>query len=342
LSAAQDKAGVDDVSFGSSYEFDDALAMSDTANALVASYDPTTSSLYGRKQQSSQAAQKSSGNNLDEARHKDIRTDVFSYLQNKHDGQDSPGSDSSPGNRFGSTIGRSDRGDEDDVLFGTAALSGRGFGDTDSMGNSKGLSFGASTYDDNLDLSTSKEGDDDVDALIQQSLNKPLSAVIPSGQASSRVWNDGRAPLELVETGHALDVLVSALRLDSACGSSNVRLRVDFLGAQSAPSSAVAVGPRATVERVDYSAHIVFNRAVSVLLSKQLSAQGDNFSLLISVVDASSGKLLGSATVLLYVMIEDSCSILRQEVDILSADGEDILLGVAVIDVRGHQVLQNI
>lgn len=340
----------DDTSFGSSYEFDDALAMSDAANALVASYDPTISSSYAKR----------GGNNINDAvsdgeevRNLGMRTGVLQYLHKNHDITSADGSfKNSTGNKFGSTLGRDDRGDDDDdVLFGTAVLTpgkvGDSYSDSESSMRSKvNKTFSPSKQDvdDNFDLSTSKE--EDFDKAILKSLNKPILPEESSTSAPSKtqIWKEGRAPLELVETGHALDVYVSAIRLEpsSVPSSSSVKLQVEFLGGPSSPSQAIMIGSRPSVQRVDYASHIIFNRSLLVLLAKQLSAQGDNFSLLINVIDSNTNKLLGSATVLLYVMIEDSCSILRQEVDIIAAtDLSGSSMGVAVIDVRGHHVLQN-
>ena len=70
----------------------------------------------------------------------------------------------------------------------------------------------------------------------------------------------------------------------------------------------------------------------------------DGLSLQVVLMDVSRAhKIVGKAAVNLWVMIEDSCNILRQEVDIMADDaGGDALvriLGSVVVDVKGWHLL---
>lgn len=49
-------------------------------------------------------------------------------------------------------------------------------------------------------------------------------------------------------------------------------------------------------------------------------------------------QVVGSAEVNLWVMIEDACNILRQEVDIVGIEDGDVI-GSLVVDVRGFHAL---
>ena len=57
-----------------------------------------------------------------------------------------------------------------------------------------------------------------------------------------------------------------------------------------------------------------------------------------SITGEDSRTLLGQAIVELWVMVEDSCNILRQEIDIFTSDMTNVI-GSAVVDVKGHRLL---
>lgn len=75
-----------------------------------------------------------------------------------------------------------------------------------------------------------------------------------------------------------------------------------------------------------HSSHedISFNREASLLLAEEISSRGDNLCIIIRILEDSYRGLsggnggidnlreIGDAIVELYVMIEDSCSIVRQ------------------------------
>jgi hypothetical protein len=87
------------------------------------------------------------------------------------------------------------------------------------------------------------------------------------------------------------------------------------------------------------------------MLTDEIKAESEYISFRINVVDASrSGSrtteeededvvALAQGSVALWVMIEDSCNIVRREVDLIG-DGSDEVLGYVMVDVRGHRFLK--
>ncbi len=57
-----------------------------------------------------------------------------------------------------------------------------------------------------------------------------------------------------------------------------------------------------------------------------------------AVTGEDSRHMIGQAIIELWVMIEDSCNILRQEVDIFTSDMSAVI-GSAVVDVKGNRLL---
>ena len=57
--------------------------------------------------------------------------------------------------------------------------------------------------------------------------------------------------------------------------------------------------------------------------------------------DGGGMVTVGQADLPLAVMLEDSCNILRQEVDIVRIDTGGVI-GTAVVDVRGYRLLQKL
>lgn len=69
----------------------------------------------------------------------------------------------------------------------------------------------------------------------------------------------------------------------------------------------------------------------------------ENLCLIIRILEETKNNSkelneIGDAIVELWIMIEDSCSIVRQEIDICELDS-GVSIGSAVVDVRGHHLL---
>ena len=80
---------------------------------------------------------------------------------------------------------------------------------------------------------------------------------------------------------------------------------------------------------------------VEMLAEKEGQMEEEGFSLSVLVQDGTTGENIGRANVNLWRMIEDSCNILRQEVDIISVSGSaGAVIGSIIIDVRGFPLLK--
>lgn len=71
--------------------------------------------------------------------------------------------------------------------------------------------------------------------------------------------------------------------------------------------------------------------------------RNENLCLIIRILEETKNNgnelhEIGNAIVELWIMIEDSCGIVRQEIDICELDS-GICIGSAVVDVRGHHLL---
>ena len=88
------------------------------------------------------------------------------------------------------------------------------------------------------------------------------------------------------------------------------------------------------------------------MLTDEIKAESEYISFRINVVDASripTGSripddeeevvALAQGSVALWVMIEDSCNIVRREVDLVG-DGNGEVMGYVMVDVRGHRFLK--
>ncbi|KAJ1432700.1 hypothetical protein B484DRAFT_394848 [Ochromonadaceae sp. CCMP2298] len=150
-------------------------------------------------------------------------------------------------------------------------------------------------------------------------------------------WTAGRASMEAVELAQAIDVYISAVRMDGGGGQRRVQVRVEFLGVSSAPSHAVDAGE--VVQAVGYSAHMLFTPLQEQLLREEISELDDALALQLTVIDAYTGEEVGQASVPLWVMVEDRVNVLRQEVEVLSPDlGQEV--GSLLVDVKGFRLLK--
>lgn len=157
----------------------------------------------------------------------------------------------------------------------------------------------------------------DDDSQESSQLSIPIIVEKPTVLVTSAVelktfWTNGRAPLELVEVAQALDVFISSIKFDSKSVSlsKNIKVAVEIMGisSKSSPNFLSSSG----VKQVNYATHIRFNRDLSGQLSDEISDEGENFAMFINIMSEDDATIIGQATVFLYVMIEESCSILRQ------------------------------
>jgi len=151
-------------------------------------------------------------------------------------------------------------------------------------------------------------------------------------------WVLGRAHIDEVETGCALDIYVSGIRIDtSSFDVSKVMVQAEFLNTVSPPSAPVSTSMHASVIPVNYAAHIKFTRDVCVAVSEEIASQQDDISIKLIVTDENA-QLLAEAIVNIWIMIEDEINIVLMEVDICDCNSGDVI-GSAVVDVRGRYAL---
>jgi hypothetical protein len=282
-------------------------ALSKTANAVIASY----ASSKGYDDQDKEDF-KSDG----------LRTGVLNYLHRGMDRDISP----STVNFNATNSGRLSDDDGDDVLFGTARLKSS-FADTGSTQKSQ--------YSDHM------SSGDDIDQKLDKLMSKSQNVESEKDTKSDLDWINGRAPLDLIEVAHALDLLVSAVSLSPEIQSQHpkIYLVIEFMNITSTPSPVLPTNLRQSFSSVNYAAHLLFNnREASLQLSKFIESEGMNIAVSISIIDEMKGTAIGHAVVDLYVMIEDEKPLIRQEIDILSAEMGNVI-GSTVVDVRGYQVL---
>ena len=286
---------------------DDYQALSKTANAVIASY--TSSTGYNEQEK-------------DDYKSEGLRTGVLNYLHRGMDRDISP----STVNFNATNSGRLSDDDGDDVLFGTARLKSS-FADTGSTQKSQ--------YSDHM------SSGDDIDQKLDKLMSKSQNVDSEKDTKSDLDWINGRAPLDLIEVAHALDLLVSAVSLSPEIQSQHpkIYLVIEFMNITSTPSPVLPTNLRQSFSSVNYAAHLLFNnREASLQLSKFIESEGMNIEVSISIIDEMKGTAIGHAVVDLYVMIEDEKPLIRQEIDILSAEMGNII-GSIVVDVRGYQVL---
>ena len=158
----------------------------------------------------------------------------------------------------------------------------------------------------------------------------------------------------------SIDVQVSSLRMDNKdTGTvmdndmSVVFVDVHFLDIISDISHGVSLSSYVSTHPVGFCAHIVVGKDSFPTLAHSVQAVGDKLSISVNLmthVDSSSSNddgteggmvTVGQADLPLAVMLEDSCNILRHEVDIVSIDSGSVI-GTAVVDVRGYRLLQKL
>jgi hypothetical protein len=252
-----------------------------------------------------------------------LRTGVLNYLHRDIDRDISPSTVNFNATNSSRLINDDDG---DDVLLGTARQGS--FADTGSTQRSQ--------FSDNMSSA------DDIEQKLDKLMSsKNVTEKENNNNKSDICWINGRAPLDMIEIAHALDLLVSAVSLDSEIQINYPRcyVEVDFMGILSAPSTILSTNTRQSLSAINYAVHILINnREAAIQLSKYIENEGMNISVSINIINESSKKAIGQAVVDLYVMIEDEKPLIRQEIDIMSSEMGDVI-GSAVVDVRGYQVL---
>jgi hypothetical protein len=107
------------------------------------------------------------------------------------------------------------------------------------------------------------------------------------------------------------------------------------MGVLSFMSPSIPLSSYVTVHPIGFAVHLqMLNKAAESALSltEELAIEVDFFSV-------SLMEVIGHARVSLSVMVEDACNIIRQDVEVLRQK-TGILLGTAVVDVRGYRLLQ--
>ena len=146
-----------------------------------------------------------------------------------------------------------------------------------------------------------------------------------------------------------MDVFVSSVFVDEATKGrmGSVQLQMFFMSEHSLSSdnyffpSQSGGGGRMKMLPVNFSTHMLASDKLLNELSDEIQMEEEGFSLSVLVQDGTTGENIGRANVNLWRMIEDSCNILRQEVDIISVSGSaGAVIGSIIIDVRGFPLLK--
>lgn len=195
-----------------------------------------------------------------------------------------------------------DDDDVDDVLMGTTKVSYLG-----STGGTGGGATWKTSNDDSSDLHAKTAGAPfDVPVAFDEG--------VASASLHSATWLEGRAPVDLIEIAQALDVFVSAVRLERP-GSiqGTATLEYKFLGVNSRPSSEFPL-TKMSVCPVNFASHMKFNKEACGELRAEIEDEGEALGLQILLMreQSDSKEIFGIANVNLWVMVEDSCPIVRQ------------------------------
>jgi hypothetical protein len=276
---------------------------------------------------------------------------------------------------YGHFYGTSPRGEAEDgddgVLLGTAGYSPRsGLGSTGntafastsggvSLGGSGGAGGDAYNSVDRLKglLGSSADRGTGGDPWAREDSSVPAAskveaAVCARTSSTGAMWLGGRAPLPDIEDGSALDVLVSAVRLNqqliSSSSTKELQLQFSFLGQLSQKSESLDLAGRTaeqTLLPTQYAARLG-PAAEGAVLRDEISAEEEAISVTAYLRDPHTGENVGAANINLWMMIEDSVNIFRHEIDVYSlASGnglrEGLVLGSVFVDVRGYRMLLN-
>jgi hypothetical protein len=162
------------------------------------------------------------------------------------------------------------------------------------------------------------------------------------------LFRSGRAPVDVIGNGGAMDIFVSSVLLNDATKEKmgSLQLQFFFLSEHSAASNVhnfpalSGGGSRMKMLPVNYATNIVATDTTMSSLADEIEMEEEALSCSLFVQDGVSGENVGRAKINLWRMIEDSTNILRQEVDIYSIGGAgSAVIGSIIVDVRGFALL---
>ena len=159
-----------------------------------------------------------------------------------------------------------------------------------------------------------------------------------------------------MEIGRSIEFLCSSLRIYEGALSHldslrSIALCFSFLGAISGTSKKldVPIDLGASISmHTDFASHMNFGRDGFTLLSEEIDSNGEYLNANIYLVDTTHSSddnggtlpLVATAVVGMWVMLEDGCNVVRQELDIVTVETQETI-GTVVVDVRGHALLSN-
>ena len=259
---------------------------------------------------------------------------------------------------------------DDDVLIGTKTINRSHLDLGQSSGEPKGINAARETFETSttvteesasnsvptLGSTANTKSMDQLKGLLGSSSKSSSAQEVASVSVSSAtptavdgaLFHLGRASIDVVNAGGAIDVFVSSLFLDDDTKKrmGSLQLQAFFMSEHSSISNkyffpSQSGGARVRMLPVNFSMHIMASDEVLNQLSDEIQVEEEAFSLSVLVQDGDSGENVGRAIVNLWRMIEDSCNILRQEVDIVSVSkSAGAVIGSIIVDVRGCAMLK--
>ena len=191
-------------------------------------------------------------------------------------------------------------------------------------------------------MDQSMELDNQIRSMIPSNTVSTLDIPVSPQKTSSAgpsIWIEGRATADNLEVGMALDFLLSGITFNDNFESGTFYVQVEFMKKKSAISQLFRCVSGGSLQPINFAARINFNRETSVLLSDEIEEQSDNLCMYVNILDGSK-RIIGEASVFLYVMIEESTNIIKLQTEIVSKADSDIVIGECVCDVRGFSTLK--
>lgn len=273
-------------------------------------------------------------------------------------------SSSMTGSNFGNLR---DEQEDDLVLFGTAKMSGS-MGMSGRVTATNRLALGTDSMRSpgapsecvdvlsplgELALHSFEEGEGPEQLSYDSVLSSSPAKVAGAGGGPAAKWQEGRASVELIELAESLEVHVSSFRFEGVGErewGGQLCFRVEYVGLVSPTSPPVSLSHYVLVHPVGFFVHLKVDRS-PMLFAEWVKGRGDGTAVHLELLrlsknedrDSSTTALeesLGKATLSMEVMVEDSCHIIRREVEMTNNRGA--LVGTAMVDIRGFRFLQNI
>ena len=250
---------------------------------------------------------------------------------------------------FEYTIGDRAMKEDDDVLLGTAKLSSHtGSSATSASISVAGEEFGLDwsskidvpvPFEESFDEEAEK-GEDEREAGGEDAVK------VTTPTSSAVRWSEGRCSIDLLEIGQALEVFIASVWMERVVRNGYASLQIKFLQVLSNVPSEFSLNSK-NVHPVNYASHIEFNKQACSRLTAAIEEERESLSIEILVVIREGDELevVGKGFVNLWRMIEISCNLVRQEVDVFPVidgriDESSPPLGVIALDVKGHHLLR--